>query len=127
MVGEPFHDTLQPVSIVLVEGIQVQRIDVEHRDQTPTSIHHGHYDFRTRAGITCDVSGKCVDVIDDHCVHFRSYPPADTLAESDLETSERSLVRSDSKQEIRSYYAVEASPEESESVMNEGAHRGHRG
>src|ERR1043165_2909874 len=117
-------DPLQPRPIIVVERIQPIRIDVEHRDQFPRVVEHGHDDLRLRIWIAGDVAGERVDVgHDDRLAPLRGRA-ADAAAELDLQAADGADVRADD--EVVAADAVEAGPEKGLEAMREyGVDRGH--
>src|ERR1700694_3907456 len=71
------------------------------------------------------MAGIFVDVGNDNGPHFGRGSPANSATESDIETTQGSLVWSDAQQRAGLYHPIEASPKMSERMLDKRGNRCH--
>jgi len=94
---KPGNESLEAALVVVIERIELLGIYVENGDQITLRITNGNDDLGTGPSVTSYMAGKFLDIRNDQCLHFRCGGAAYSATKSDLETSQRSLIRPNAK------------------------------
>src|SRR6188472_234486 len=101
------HRGLEAFGVVLLEAPNGPTVEIEHAEQ-PIAVQQGHDDFRARAGVASDVTGKSMYVGDDDGAALTRCTAAHAAAERDADASYAALKRS--KHQLVAAQEVEAGP-----------------
>lgn len=114
---EQGYETLERSGVSLVERCNCVRVDIEYRDEPPGIVEYGYDDLRPGPSVTCDVTRKSRDIRDDQGAALHGCGAAYALTEGDLQTSERSLIGTDSKESVLLDHLIKARPQVTEAMM----------
>ena len=87
-------ERLEPGLILGIETMRRGAVEIEHADNSAVLDQRDHQ-LRSGSGVTGDVSGKFVDIRNQHGTRFRNRCTADSLADGNAHTSDPALERAE--------------------------------
>ena len=123
--SEQSNDSLQARAVRVVECSEIVRIQVKNRSQLTSAVQHWYDNLRPRARIAGNVTWKSMHIVNDLGLLRARSCSTDSAVESDLQTSDWTLVGSD-PHEVLVHDPIETGPARPADVlMQDAGHASH--